>query len=91
MININDVNQAIIHGDFTNDQLDSIIMAIKFRRSQIGREIKRSVRVGDRVQFYHPKMGKTLSGPVTGVKIKNIVVSTPVGTYRVPANMVEVI
>lgn len=91
MTTINDINQAIMHGNFTNDQLDSIIAAIKFRRSQIGREIKRSVRVGDRVQFYHPKMGQTLSGPVTSVKIKNIVVSTQAGTYRVPANMVEVV
>ena len=89
MISINDVNQAIMHGDFTNDQLNAIASAIRFRRSQIGKEVKVTIRVGDTVKFYHPKLGLDLQGPVTKVKIKNILVRTPRGTYNVPANLLE--
>ncbi len=89
MISINDVNQAIMHGDFTNDQLNAIASAIRFRRSQIGKEVKVTIRVGDTVKFYHPKLGQDLQGPVTKVKIKNILVKTPRGTYNVPANLLE--
>ena len=89
MISINDVNQAIMHGDFTNDQLNAIASAIRYRRSQIGKEVKVTIRVGDTVKFYHPKLGVDLSGPVEKVKIKNILVSTPRGRYNVPANLLE--
>lgn len=89
MISINDVNQAIMHGDFTNDQLNAIASAIRFRRSQIGKEVKVTIRVGDTVKFYHPKLGLDLQGPVTKVKIKNILVQTQRGTYNVPANLLE--
>jgi hypothetical protein len=91
MPTISEINHEIMQGDFTNDQLNSIIAAVKFRRSQIGRSVKRTIRVGDTVKFYHPQMGVDLQGPVTKVKIKNIVVSTPKGTYNVPANMLEVV
>ena len=91
MPSINQINTEIMQGSFTNDQLDSIQMAIKYRRRQIGLEIKRNIRVGDTVRFYHPKLGRDLSGPVKSVKIKNVLVSTQTGTYRVPANLLEVI
>ena len=89
MISINDVNQAIMHGDFTNDQLNAIASAIRFRRSQIGKEVKVTIRVGDTVKFYHPKLGQDLQGPVEKVKIKNILVATARGRYNVPANLLE--
>lgn len=89
MPSINQITQEIMQGSFTNDQLDSIQMAIKYRRRQIGREIKRTIRVGDTVQFWHPKLGVNLSGPVRDIMIKNIVVETAKGRYRVPANLLE--
>ncbi len=91
MLTITEVTQEIMHGRFTNDQLNSIIAAVKFRRSQLSREVKRTIRVGDTVKFYHPKLGFDLRGPVTKVKIKNVVVSTPRGSYNVPANLLEVV
>ena len=42
-LSIQDVNSAIMFGDFTNDQLSSIASAIKFRRGQIVKETKRSL------------------------------------------------
>ena len=91
MPTISEINYEIMQGSFTNDQLDSIAAACKYRRRQIGLEIKRTIRVGDTVRFYHPKLGRDLSGPVRSVKIKNIVVTTAAGTYRVPANLLEII
>ena len=91
MPTISEINHEIMQGSFTNDQLSSILSAIKYRKAQISREVKRTIRVGDTVKFYHPKLGRDLSGPVKSVKIKNIVVTTAAGTYRVPANLLEVI
>ena len=89
MPSISEINNEIMLGSFTTDQLNSIISAVKYRRSQINREVRRTIRVGDTVKFYHPKLGRDLSGPVTRVKIKNIVVSTAAGLYNVPANLLE--
>lgn len=91
MPSISEINHEIMQGSFTNEQLNSIISAVKYRQSRIRHEIKRSIRVGDTVKFYHPKLGRDLQGPVTAVKIKNIVVATPRGNYRVPANLLELV
>lgn len=87
---INDVNQAIMHGDFTNDQLDSILMSIKFRRRQIGHEVKRELRPGVTVSFVSNRNGQKYIGTVDSIKIKNAIVSTSLGRYRVPCNMLVV-
>ena len=89
MPSISEINHEIMQGSFTNDQLNAIASAIQYRRRQIGKEFKNTVRVGDHVKFYHPKMGRDLSGPVKKVKIKNVVVSTQAGIYNVPANLLE--
>jgi hypothetical protein len=91
MPTISEINHEIMQGSFSNEQLNSIASAIQFRRRQIGLEVKRTIRVGDTVRFYHPKLGQDLSGPVKSVKIKNVLVTTAAGTYRVPANLLEVI
>ena len=87
---IQQVNSTIMFGDFTNDQLNSIISAVKFRRSQLTRETKRQLRVGSQVKFASTKTGQTVVGTVNKVAIKYVTVSTPQGLWRVPANMLEV-
>lgn len=89
MANIQEVNSAIMFGDFTNDQLDSIISAIKYRRGQLTQEAKREFRVGSAVKFYSTKRGQTFTGTVNKIAIKYITVSTPQGLWKVPANMLE--
>lgn len=78
-------------GDFTNDQLDSILAAIKFRRSQISKATKRAITIGSQVKFTSNRNGQTYTGVVEKIAIKNIIVRTPLGGYRVPANMLEVV
>ena len=89
-LSIQDVNSAIMFGDFTNDQLSSIASAIKFRRGQIVKETKRSLMLGDVVKFVHPKTGRTHQGNVVKIAIKNIKVREGITTWNVPASMLTV-
>ena len=89
MPTISEINHEIMHGTFTNDQLNSIAAAIKFRRAPLTREVKRSITLGASVKFYHPKLGKDIFGTVDRVKQKYILVQTLGGRYNVPANLLE--
>jgi hypothetical protein len=87
MVSIKDVNSAIIAGTFTNDQLSSIVDAVRFARSQLTQQTKRSLFLGDTVKFTSTKNGMTYTGTVNKIAIKYITVSTPQGLWKVPANM----
>ncbi len=89
-LTIEQVNSAIMFGSFTNQQLDSIVDAIKFRRAQVGRETRRAIAVGDVVKFTHPKTGRVHQGSVVKIKIKNVQVRENLTTWNVPANMLTV-
>jgi hypothetical protein len=89
-LSIQDVNSAIMFGDFTNDQLSSVAAAIKFRRGQIVKETKRSLMIGDVVKFVNPRSGRTHQGNVVKINIKNVKVREGFTTWNVPANMLTV-
>ena len=90
-MNIQEINRAIITGNFTNDQLTSIVSAVTYARSQLRQEIKRSIRLGDTVKFTSNRNGVTYTGTVNKVKLKYVLVRTNAGLYNVPANMLEAI
>jgi len=77
--------------NLTNDNLNNIIDAVKFRRSQLGKEIKNSICAGDNVEFTSSKTGRRTRGFVTKVAIKYVTVNTGMGLWRVPANMLTVV
>jgi len=77
-------------GSFTNEQLNSIATAIKYRRAQVARENKRSIVVGDVVKFINPRSGRTHQGNVVKINIKNVKVKEGFTTWNVPANMLTV-
>ena len=93
---IQQVNQAIMFGNFTNTELDSIISAIKFARGQIVKQNKREMTVGTPVKFVSSRDGRTVLGTVKKVNRKYILVTEQKtgslfsSTWRVPANMLEV-
>jgi ASC-1-like (ASCH) protein len=87
---IQDVNSAIMFGSFTNEQLESIAAAVKYRRGQIARENKRTIVPGDVVRFTHPKTGRVHQGAVVKIKIKNVQVREGLTTWNVPASMLSV-
>ena len=94
MVSINDINQTIISGDFTNEQLDSIVMAVKFARNTLVKKNKQSMWVGDTVKFTSSRSGETVLGTVQKINRKFIVVRENGNrnlTWRVPANMLEAV
>jgi len=86
-MNIQAINSAIITGNLTNDELVSVIDAVKFARSRLAQTTKYSLRVGDNVNFTSSKTGQNVTGFVTKIAIKYITVKTVQGLWRVPANM----
>lgn len=90
-LTIQQINSAIISQEWTNAQLDSMIDAVKYARAQLGRQTVRELRNGITVRFTSNRTGQTITGTVAEVKIKNVIVQTALGRYRVPANMLEVV
>ena len=80
----------IMYGSLTNEELDRIGLAIKYRRAQVARENKRELAVGSVVRFTHPKTGRTHQGNVVKIKIKNATVRENHMLWNVPLNMLEV-
>ena len=87
MRTIQEVNQAIMFGDWTNTELSSMIDAVKWRRATLTKLTKASLSTGDTVSFTSSKTGMNLTGVVTKIAIKYVTVKTANGLWRVPANM----
>ncbi len=79
---------AYIQGQATDEELRSFIEAIKMRRNWLGRQNIRAIVTGDKVSFTG-RNGLTITGTVTKVMQKNVIVNTQRGNYRVPANMLQ--
>jgi hypothetical protein len=90
-MSIQTVNAEILAGNFTNDQLSSIIDAVKFARSRLSEQTKRSLTLKSNVEFTSSKTGRTMRGFVNKIAIKYVTVDTGMGLWRVPANMLTVV
>ena len=86
---IQEVNTAIMFGNFTNEQLNSIVSAVQYARAQLGKQKIRTFTKGDTVKFHSTKRGVTVTGTVTKVAIKYVTVKDGVTLWKVPANMLE--
>ena len=69
-----------------NEDLNTVIDAIKLRRNQIHTQQAQTFKVGDTVSF-KGRYGRTETGTVTKVKIKNVVVDTGSVKWNVPGNL----
>ena len=86
--------QHIMFGNLSNEQLNNIMDAVKFARANITKSNIRTIRAGTSVQFTSSKTGKNITGEVTKVGRKFLIIREhgfSYGNWRVPANMVEVI
>jgi hypothetical protein len=88
-MDVKDINSAIMFGNLTNDQLSSVIDAVKFARAQLTKQKTRAFNIGDSVKFTSNRNGITYVGTVRKVKIKFVLVNTNGGLFNVPANMLE--
>lgn len=85
-MNVHQITSAIIAGNLTNEDLNSVIEAVKYARARLGRKVKQGLTAGDNVTFVN-KQGHTVTGHVVKVAIKFVTVRTVTGLWRVPANM----
>jgi len=97
VLTIKEINQAIMFGQLSNEELCSVIDAVKFARTQLGKETKRNLTIGLPVKFTSTKHGRTITGTVSKINRKFIIVrEAPAAgrmlstAWRVPANMLEV-
>jgi len=88
-MNVKEINAAILSGNWTDADLNSIQDAVKFVRSRIAQKNVFSLRQGANVQFTSNRNGVTYKGVVEKVNRKYIIVRTPQGGFRVPANMLS--
>ena len=91
MTQIQQVNQAIMFGNFTDTELSSILSAVQYAKSQLRKDKIRSIKLGDNVRFTSTKRGMTITGTVDKIAIKFVTVRSPQGLWKVPANMLEVV
>lgn len=88
-MNAKQIVSELMSGNLNNDELEQIAQALKYARSQVGNQIKRQLRPGVSVKFYHPKQNFYIAGTVNRIKQKYVLVDTPQGRYNVPANLLE--
>ena len=80
------INQIIaeIHG-MNRDDLDRVVEAVKYARSQAHRQMANTLKSGDTV-FFDGRYGKTVKGTVIKTAIKYVSVDCGIeGKWRVPA------
>jgi hypothetical protein len=90
-MDINQIKTAIMLNGYSNNDLNALGEAIKYARAQLGRQVKRSISIGDNVNFTSTKTGVNYTGTVTKIAIKYVTVRTVQGLWKVPANMLTVI
>lgn len=91
MLNIQQVNSAIMLQQWTDTELRSMIDAVKWNRTQLQKQVKRSLAIGDNVNFTSGRTGQNVTGVVVKIAIKYVTVKTVQSLWRVPANMLQVI
>jgi hypothetical protein len=87
MRTIQEINGAIMFGNWTNTELISMIDAVKWKRATLAKLTKASLMLGDAVEFTSSKTGLAVQGTVRKIAIKYVTVDTGQGLWRVPANM----
>jgi hypothetical protein len=90
-MSIQTVNAEILAGNFTNEQLGSIIDAVKFARARLAEKNKRSLSLQSNVEFFSSKTGRPMRGFVKKIAIKYVTVDTGKGLWRVPASMLTLV
>lgn len=89
MATIQEINSSIMFGSFTNDQLNSILSAVKFARAQITKQNKNLFVRGSEVKFTSTRTGQTMIGKVVDVKRKFVHCQVGSRMWRVHASLLE--
>jgi hypothetical protein len=87
-MNINEINQTIMFGKLTNEQLNSIISAIKYARGELAKQARYAYNVGDSVKFVG-KSGGYEVGRIVKMNRKRFVIEVGYTRWNVPMNLVS--
>ena len=79
----------IRNGDLNNDDLNLIIEAVKFKRTQNARVAARTLKIGDEVSF-NGRNG-LIVGTLEKIKIKKAIVVAGMTRWNVPLAMLEAV
>lgn len=86
------IASLIRNGDWSNDDLNTMAEAIRYRRAQVTKEVRRSLTPGATVKFHNSRRGGVTVGVVTKIATKFVTVNAGTqGLWRVPANMLETV
>ena len=88
MNNVRTAVEAIRNSN--NDELNQIIEAIKLQRTYLACTTARALAVGDTVQFTG-RGGKTVTGKVTKINRKTVIVDEGFTRWKVTASMLRVV
>ena len=73
--------------NMTATQVDDIVEAIKLRRTRMHRDAVHVLNVGDKVKFTG-RGNAIVTGTITKKAVKNVIIDTGAGKWRVPASIV---
>lgn len=75
--------------NMNNDELAQVIEAVKLQRTWLARTTARALAVGDTVSFTESRRGLTVTGKVTKINRKTVIVNEGYTNWKVPASMLE--
>jgi hypothetical protein len=90
-VDIKQVNEAIIFGQFTDIELNSILDAVRFRRTSMQKRMKYVLKQGQMVRWNSARRGIPAEGEIRKIGHKFATVQEGVRLWKVPMNMLEVI
>ena len=86
-MDVRDILVNIRNSNLNNDDLNLIIEAVKFKRTQNARRAANTLKIGEQVSF------NGRNGPVVGrleqIKIKKAIVVSGMTRWNVPLSMLE--
>jgi len=86
-MDVRDILVNIRNSNLNNDDLNLIIEAVKFKRSQNGRQAARTLKIGEQVSF-NGRNGLVV-GRLEQIKIKKAIVVSGMTRWNVPLSMLE--
>jgi phage-related protein len=87
-LEISDIVSGISHME--TDEINKLVRALIIRKNQLHFQNAKNFKTGDRVEFTSSKTGRVLTGSVSKVKIKYILVETDNGQrWNIPGGMLR--
>ncbi len=88
MKTVNQINAAILGGNFSNEEIRAIIQAVKYKQDQMNTVARFMFRKGDQVKF-KTREGITVIGTITKVNRKTTEVKSGMTNWKVTSSLLE--